>query len=638
MFSYLAYTKACPVEGQQKAPASTTNSSQSRQKVQAAPIQNSHCQKSQMPVNHNTLSEATAVVSAERPMDKRNRAQNSQDPEMMLSTVNKSDGNNPALSSSSVLESADRNMKSDGKIGEDEYRSEDQNQHEENKHECEDDTLEDDEDKEEGGEKNDERESEDEDEDEDLEKFEPTIKAINFEALRVSALMIRSRLDGAHDHNSLHLSCTIDPTPMYGGWNLAYTVQWSDNLRWVARIPGHAAEFNENDVARMDSEYHTMEYLREHTAIPIPQVFWWTTCGRVAGVPFAFMSFVEGTQLGDIWIDPDTTESTRLDLLTKVAACMAQLHQNPFPKSGTLEFDSKGRPTTIGPLTSRQLKLFEDGFGTHRHDGPYISMKTLLLKYLEEAEYPSIIAEAEDPQMRIAIETIPEDLLAPRHHFISLADLDWQNIIVNDNGEIAGFIDWDHVATKPSALGCGRYPAWITRDWDPINFDLEEYPGGPESLPPYRRHYAAALASHDMLAYDARATKVSHLLEALQTALVNELSRGYIMKKLVQHAFNGQEPWTFTEYAREYADDGPGLVLKDQQLKAAFSRMWKRESGEMKERPASMDIDDKAWTDSGRDEISRRCSWHEDIALHHTSTCTIPGVREELRTSTSTYY
>ena len=56
------------------------------------------------------------------------------------------------------------------------------------------------------------------------------------------------------------------------------------------------------------------------------------------------------------------------------------------------------------------------------------------------------------------------------HYTICFPDFDWQNIMVNDSGEITGFIDWDDVEIKPMSSGAGTYPSWLTRDWQPGSY------------------------------------------------------------------------------------------------------------------------------------------------------------------------
>ena len=44
------------------------------------------------------------------------------------------------------------------------------------------------------------------------------------------------------------------------------------------------------------------------------------------------------------------------------------------------------------------------------------------------------------------------------------ADLDSQNILVNEDGSPAGILDWDSIHTGPKQLGYAAYPRFLTRD------------------------------------------------------------------------------------------------------------------------------------------------------------------------------
>lgn len=57
---------------------------------------------------------------------------------------------------------------------------------------------------------------------------------------------------------------------------------------------------------------------------------------------------------------------------------------------------------------------------------------------------------------------------------LSHADFDTQNIIVTQDGHLAGLIDWDGVAIVPRVLGNERYPNWLTHDWNPFGYDYNE--------------------------------------------------------------------------------------------------------------------------------------------------------------------
>ncbi len=57
-------------------------------------------------------------------------------------------------------------------------------------------------------------------------------------------------------------------------------------------------------------------------------------------------------------------------------------------------------------------------------------------------------------------------------------DFDIQNLIVSEDGELRGIIDWDGVAAVPRTLGNERYPEWLTRDWDPGMYGGRSGTGG----------------------------------------------------------------------------------------------------------------------------------------------------------------
>lgn len=184
------------------------------------------------------------------------------------------------------------------------------------------------------------------------------------------------------------------------------------------------------------------------------------------------MSFVEGKPLSDLWWEEQTTEEMRLEALTKVAKCMAELHRVSFPEVGMLSVDSDASSPSMGPIIQRELHQdleaenpfeWHDGiWGVNYQDGPYQGYKPYLLEAWDNIEFPSLRAECDKYLWHMAIKAIPEYLDGP--YFISPNDFDLQNILVDDAGDIAAIIDWDVVATKPSGFGCGAYPLWILRE------------------------------------------------------------------------------------------------------------------------------------------------------------------------------
>jgi hypothetical protein len=49
---------------------------------------------------------------------------------------------------------------------------------------------------------------------------------------------------------------------------------------------------------------------------------------------------------------------------------------------------------------------------------------------------------------------------------LSQTDFNPQNIFVDDDGNVTGFIDWDFTDTKPGYIGWARQPVWLCEDWD----------------------------------------------------------------------------------------------------------------------------------------------------------------------------
>lgn len=127
---------------------------------------------------------------------------------------------------------------------------------------------------------------------------------------------------------------------------------------------------------------------------------------------------------------------------------------------------------------------------------------------------------------------------------LSAPDLDAQNVLVDEEGNVTGIIDWDHVQTLPRCVGYCRYPSWITRDWDPLMYGwpkMKESENSPEELHRYREHFdgemCAALGGKEDWIY----TKKSHIREEVWIAALNGQNRLEICRKMVEVVMGGQE-------------------------------------------------------------------------------------------------
>jgi hypothetical protein len=301
------------------------------------------------------------------------------------------------------------------------------------------------------------------------------------------------------------------------------------------------------------------------------------------------MSFVEGQALCRVWNDPEAMpEEKRLRVLSNLASLLAQLYQLPYPRIGMLHFDpdlTTDEPE-VGASIERVQGYFEDGWGKIHLSGPFDSLNSYLMNTLDMITWPSDRAMSDDALLRLAIESIPSFLTSEGRYTLSLADFNWQNVMVDDDGQITGIIDWDNVSVKPSAIGCLLYPRWITADWDPVYYgyancedheeDIEDE-SRPEQLVQYRQHYSDALSQVGLKDYDPRLSMASHILEAISSGMKDELGRPEIIWKLLDHAFEGNMPFTEMDYANAY--EAEDTSEKDDLIREALRKMWLRVCG-----------------------------------------------------------
>ena len=442
---------------------------------------------------------------------------------------------------------------------------------------------------------------EDHDEEEnDLEAFQPVMAALKLKKLEQFALLLRMQHIQARGplqpgpKDLLDLSCEIYETPMSGAFNLAYRVDFSDDVTWIARVPGHGTKerFGDLDAEKMNAEYSTMRYIKSSTCIPIPEVYHWeASCDRL-GTPFALLSFAQGRPLCEVW-DNDLSIKQRLSVLSSIAEYMLQLRNRSFDRKGMLTFDESGVPQGVGQEIVLEPLNFVSWYQTTA-SGPFDNMSEVFENFMDEAE-----AEGEDLPIRqranirlmcLAVNSIPGYLMSDRRFVLSPCDFNYQNIMVDtENGCcITGFIDWYNVATESATCGYARFPSFITRDWDPAmyNYDKEAVAKGeesleesPEMLSKYRQHYAAVfeqLASTNSIDdYDPRYTELSHIMEALCISITNSMARPPIMSKLIDHAFDGNTPFTKAQYGNDF--EAGDTSEKDALIKKAFATMWHAE-------------------------------------------------------------
>lgn len=364
-----------------------------------------------------------------------------------------------------------------------------------------------------------------------------------------------------------------------GSFNLVHILQL-DDLKMVIRIPitGQSGDLHSSAKEALESQVQTIDYIRKHTSIPVPQIYHFdTTANNEIRAPYIAMSHVSGRNVSHLWFDtsgPTPLEDRRQRILTQLAKIMSQLRTLHFDKIGSLLPNSQSGGIELGPCY--EWDTAEDEAISITSSGPFSTTQSFLRSFwapVNDKNEFAIGAARILEEMLPYIPSTSEFVLAP-------PDFDSQNVMVDEQGNITGLIDWDNVQTVPSFIGCLRYPGWITRDWDPLMYGwphLEDRENSPEDLQKYRAYYLDEMkkALEPTGNSDYNITGKSHIFEAFWIAVSNGANRTEICRKIVEEATRALE-----------AEDLPDNLDQD-----SLSILY---------RIANDDLDDEDWAELRR--------------------------------------
>ena len=247
-----------------------------------------------------------------------------------------------------------------------------------------------------------------------------------------------------------------------GSYNAVFTVLFADGTLWVLKVPahGHTQCWDAPAAEALTSEAHTMRLIRRETTIPVPEVFAFdASVENELGCPFVLMEMIHGKSLAEVWFDQEISlakrEQIRIRSLQGIAEAMAQLNSLTFSQGGSLIFDAKGNVAGVGcssvvDLERQYNNMRSEGYDNtmaFRQTGPFEDPKSYLLAMLdarEEKQERSVIRQGAYKLLRLFIEWSLLDAGGQEKQFVlAHPDLDNQNILVKDDGSLAGIIDWD---------------------------------------------------------------------------------------------------------------------------------------------------------------------------------------------------
>jgi len=312
---------------------------------------------------------------------------------------------------------------------------------------------------------------------------------------------------------------------------------------YVVRVPGHATRehWTPFDAYMLNREAQVLEYISENTSAPVPRVCEYsTTFDNALGHPFIMMTELPGESAYDIWFDADYDEATafrygdtpspvvekkRIIFLRSLAEAMAKINTLSFDGIGMPMIPVDGSaPPDIGPFYQWDYSASD---GAYKREActttqNYVSARPNSLRMSE-----ALAANPKAQNYILGARTLLDIIFAQpvfnpeqkRETFtLQHADLDLQNILVDEEGNVTGIIDWDKCLAVPRCVGAASAPFFLQKDWMPAYLNnLDTAPHLGFTTHRYRQIYAAALAEQGCA--DAKYTTKSAMYHAAIMAL-----------------------------------------------------------------------------------------------------------------------
>ncbi|KAG6284997.1 hypothetical protein E4U46_006330 [Claviceps purpurea] len=261
---------------------------------------------------------------------------------------------------------------------------------------------------------------------------------------------------------------------MMGGQNCHSEITFEDGVVWLARFRIVSAIAPPPEVRDyiLQSEALTMQFLERHTRVPCPRVFDWACESdptNTIGVGYILMEKLNGTSL--IW--QKATAAQKEKIVRQYADIMLELERHPFDKLGSLIATAgiRSGEATEGPAVESQIQVgaladystFRSGDGGMPL-GPFRSSEEAFRAIVEANMRMTVAGEigsAENVLDLLLAYRFRLDVLdkvsgqtataekGSEQFFLKHADDKGDHILVNDDFNIVGIIDWEWCQTAP---------------------------------------------------------------------------------------------------------------------------------------------------------------------------------------------
>jgi hypothetical protein len=244
---------------------------------------------------------------------------------------------------------------------------------------------------------------------------------------------------------------------MMGGMNLHIRIVFEDEICWLARIRRSNATSPPPELRDriLGIEIQTLLFL-EKTSIPTPKVWGYALEGQ--GNPVRVGYILMDCMPGKVLDWPSTSEERRRKIITQLADVYMQLHRFPFDQIGSIEQADEKR---VGPLARECLTDFTNS--GMRPLGPFPDLQIyyrasiqLLLDLIHRGEIYADRPVDAYLLYRYLYEIVPEvypDVAeACMETYLKHADDKGSHILVDEEANITGIIDWEWAFTTTERL------------------------------------------------------------------------------------------------------------------------------------------------------------------------------------------
>ncbi|KAI4648697.1 uncharacterized protein J4E78_008760 [Alternaria triticimaculans] len=346
---------------------------------------------------------------------------------------------------------------------------------------------------------------------------------------------------------------------------------------YVLKIPAHGTtkEWGMNDRMMLECEAQLLKHIRHHTDCPVPEVVAFDGgLNNAIGAPYILMKKIKGIAATDLWLgqpyrmfksddlhleadDPSPeVEQKRVTFLRSLAKAMSQLATLEFPYTGvpSYEYPEDKNPKFIAPAWRWHCKMNMEeptSYGSFASSEAFfaagldrlcepenpldsdgmteLGVQIVMRIILSSAPFkPSTPSQREISQTGYGSHTVPvRETFVIRHD-----DLDLQNILVDEDGNVTGIIDWDACAAVPRCIGYTSMPTFLRRDWLP-DYGLGRLPHMTWAIERYREVYTQAMEELCQSS-DVNFTRKSAMYQLVLAALDKDFRCRDVVKLLLR--------------------------------------------------------------------------------------------------------